>query len=84
MFKVVCIRLSHFDAEPNTTPLIVGNIYTVIETCKHTEFKRPASPGTFYRFVEKKDWHHESLFVVINEDQQDETEFSRNYQKEIV
>lgn len=79
--RVVCIRTGK--AETDVTPVVVGNLYTVLEVKDNNDL-RPndsrVSKGKYYKFIEKKGWHHESMFIPINEDQQDETTFERNYQ----
>lgn len=85
--RVVCISCDPKKCHKDVKPAIIGRIYTVIDTKPHTEWNLPGykiTPGTYYKVIEKYGWHHESIFVPIIEDQQDETEFERNYQKETV
>ena len=85
--RVVCIESAKvMEACPK---IIKGNVYTVIGEKNITGWKRglwTAVDGLYYELLEVGDkaYYHHSAFVIINEDQQDETEFERNYKKELV
>ena len=71
-------------------PMVVkGRIYTVIEETfykKESEGSYTTPRGTYYTLAEMgfEYAYHSSMFMPIEEDQQDETEFERNYKKELV
>lgn len=75
--RVVCINdgKQYFDHLPKVKK---GNMYTVINEFDY-DGKRGIG-GKYYVFVETGNsvaFHH-SIFININEDQQDETEFERS------
>lgn len=80
MKRVVCIH----DKYQHSTPVKVekGNLYHVIKEyeCKEVvrgNVKEPA--GVYYELIEIGGWcFHSSLFITINENQQDETEMNYN------
>jgi len=74
--KVVCIN-DNCICEAHVPLLIKGNTYTVIDSGhveKYTSKGKRAESGTYYKLVETNCWYHSSLFVQINEIQQDEEE----------
>lgn len=77
--RVVCIKDG--TGKPNEPSVIKGNVYTVIDQIeiKNTwDGSFRYKDGTYYKLIEYVlNWAHSDLFVVINEDQQDETEFER-------
>lgn len=83
--RVVCIDESEQDNHNIGGPTVkLGKIYTVLEILNHKKMKcasyfNPAK-GQYYVLIETGDRYafHSSLFLPINEDQQDETEFERN------
>lgn len=88
--RVVCID----DAKQKFTPFVKkGNIYTVLEEYVvgdnkfHTidGIKYQCVPGVYYKFLEtgKSTGFLSTKFVAINEDQQDETEMERDYNKSV-
>ena len=83
--RVVCIDDSKMDLDGLPKPK-KGSIYTVL-TSKHYDSKLVqgkywSNEGVYYTLVElgKRCAYAANAFVVINEEQQDETEFNRNYQ----
>lgn len=80
--RVVCINDSHqFRSD---APLVKkGNIYTVIDQEGENNLSASegfaVTPGTHYVLLEcgAEFAYHHSMFIKINEDQQDETEFER-------
>lgn len=80
--RVVCVD-NKIIAQESVPQLIIGNIYTVIDTTivKDLVLKdfRLAEDGLYYKTVEAGAWFHSSLFIEINENLQDETEMERTY-----
>lgn len=92
MFKVVCIedRSDYTKEHPSVKR---GRMYTVVdtrtekeETVRHKNVLIKYLPGEYYSLAEmgKESWYHHSLFIKIDEDEIDETQFERNYKKELV
>lgn len=83
--RVVCIRDGLH--KPDSATVKRGNIYTVVgekEVAEKIEGEYRTIGGLYYYIVEIDCFAHSRLFVAINEDQQDETEFEREYNKEKV
>ena len=82
--RVVCINDSNQYC--HDLPMVKkGNIYTVIEKRINRNNRignELFTLGIHYILAEMgtKAAFHESMFIPINEEQQDETEFNRNYQ----
>ena len=85
--RVICIYDNDQDGD-DIPSVIKGNIYTVInskyipqEEDEHYEY----DAGIYYTLIEMggENCYHSSMFLPINENQQDETEFTRNYNKEL-
>lgn len=88
--RVICIDDTEQPIMDASMPAVkMGNIYTVIDSKKSSGKSKNGytyPKGTYYILAECGDetGYHESMFVTINENQIDETEFERNYQKELV
>jgi hypothetical protein len=85
--RVICIETVR--TENGCPQLTKGNIYTIFDQQTVIGFRRNghrAEDGVYYKLAEigSHALYHHSAFIQINEDQQDETEFERNYQKEKV
>ena len=90
--RVICIDdkeqydKEQYDEGPN---VIKGHIYTVVEINKREYSEDDLytyDAGDYYTFVECGDDNEylADMFIQIIENQQDETEMERNYQKETV
>lgn len=90
MQKVVCIDESCQPLEVDGVARVKkGNVYTVVETIFSKEERKDNIRyigGTYYILAECGNLvgYHDSMFIEINEIQQDETEFERNYKTEKV
>jgi hypothetical protein len=85
--RVICIDESCQPIIGEDTPHVVkGNIYTVIDSRYSREkivlgFRVIA--GTYYLLAECGSCgYHESMFIKVNDNQIDETELVRNYDKQ--
>jgi len=87
--KVVCID-DNFRTEFEAPKLKKGNIYNVIEekyfeACLFPGYTRKCESGLYYKFFETGiAMFLSSHFIPVNEDQADETEFIREYNREKV
>jgi hypothetical protein len=89
--RVVCIETSFSPVDKTIPDIEKGKIYTVVEIIedKENEFETDSyivtNPGGFYYVLAEtgsENMYHESLFIKIEEDQQDEETFERNYKAE--
>lgn len=88
--RVICIDDSHQGAQEGPE-VKTGNLYTVVDIRQLKQLTyflgkgRPAK-GEYYILAETGDKYafHSSMFLKINEDQQDETQMEREYTKEKV
>lgn len=80
--RVVCIEDAH-QFRSDAPHVKKGNIYTVVEEEDEKNLSAfegfAVTPGTHYVLLECgiEYAYHQSMFLKINEDQQDETEFER-------
>lgn len=86
MKKVVCVNEKE-QSSVDKPKVLKGRTYTVIDTVYEKKqisggIIHPA--GTYYVLLEMPPdiGYHASLFIDLIEDQQDETEFNRNYKTE--
>lgn len=86
MFKVICIN-DKWQVEPGhekTPAPVVGEEVEVIEA-KETGDRSVTGhyiiPGLWYRLLNYQLWHHSSHFAPVSDI--NETEFERNYNKEL-
>lgn len=92
--RVVCIDESCQDYAETDIPRIKrGCVYTVIEESNEpeeinetSEFIFTVPSGIYYTLLEcgSESMYHSEMFIAINEDQQDETEFEREVLKDKV
>ncbi len=91
--RVICIDDSGQNYEEGYPHVKRGRIYTVMSNHNEEEkivvdeqrkVRIKYVAGEYYTLAEMGDepGYHSSMFMVIEEDQQDETEFERNYEKE--
>ena len=85
--RVICID-DDVISEPTVKNLVKGNIYNVMDTREVKDFITKAGfkavDGIYYLPIETGNWYHSSLFVPINENQQDEMELLEQRQSELV
>lgn len=79
--ELVCIREDFAKAE-GVPGLVKGNIYHAIEE-KVTEKQKwegyTIQEGTYYHLIETDCWYHSCIFVVLNNEQKEETEVKKEY-----
>lgn len=84
--KVVCID-DNCICDDNVVLLRKGNIYTVIDSApveKHTSKGKRVVSGVYLKLIETGHWYHESLFIQINENQQDEEEIAEKREQQYI
>ncbi len=85
--KVVCINDGCI-CEETVVLLKKGNTYTVIDTREIKSFitkgGAKTSDGLYYNLIETGHWYHPSLFVQINENQQDEEEIAEKREQQYI
>jgi len=87
--RVVCID-DKWPLDKDCPKLVKGNIYNVMDTIKVNQFKTSSGKltenGTYYILCEmgKIPAYHSSLFVPINEIQQDETELLKERESNLI
>lgn len=85
--KVVCIN-DDCICEETVVLLKKGNIYTVYDTRDlkdfTTKFGSKTTNGLYYQLIETGHWYHSSLFIPINENQQDENEIAEKREAEFL
>jgi len=88
--RVVCVN-DNFKNEFQCSKLNVGDILTVVEekyfqSALFGNHTKKCEAGLYYQFVETggKEWFIAYNFIRVNEDQADETEFIREYNREKV
>lgn len=83
--RVVCIDDKEQDNDFNYPTVKKGNIYTVIDSQEEEKGslgKYSYPEGVYYQLAEMGTYiYHSSLFLPINEDQQDEVEMQRDYKQ---
>lgn len=78
--KAICIDDS-FHKEKGTFELKKGNVYNIIEESHYYDIVISGyriENGIYYKLIESPSWYHNSIFVIINEEEIDEKEFKRN------
>lgn len=85
MFKVVCID----DGDHYPKKIKKGCVYTVLDEIFYKGGKDDEYtylPGKYYSLIEtgEDDLFHFSMFLPIQEGQQDETTFERNFQTQTI
>ena len=87
--RVVCVD-DKWPLEDKCPKLVMGNIYHVTDTIKVNSFRtssgKLADSGIYYVLFEmgKIPVYHSSLFVEINENQQDETEIAKQREQVLI
>ena len=87
--RVICIDDKSQHGHPTIPRVKKGNVYTVLKIHKQkaaTDEKYKYDAGDYYELIEcgKGNGYHASIFQIINENEVDETEMERNYQKDLV
>jgi hypothetical protein len=77
MFKVICIN-GEAHCEAGCTNVVKGNMYHVIDDMineKKIVRGHRSATGLYYKLIETGFWYHHDLFIIVNDNQQDETTF---------
>lgn len=84
--RLVCID-DRCILEASVIPLVKGDIYNAVDVGEvknhRTSGGNAAVNGTYYKLIETGFWYHHSLFIPINENQQDENEMASEREKQL-
>lgn len=84
--RVICID-DNCICEATVIPLVKGNMYNVMDIApveKYTSKGKRVMSGDYYKLIETGHWYHSSLFLPINEIQQDEEEISEKREQQYI